>query len=1027
MQHESSANNVSNDSSLYNDRNTVVNNRYGKKQQIRCLLTNARSLSPKILSLITMFSELQLHFAVVTESWLNDGETLDRDVIDLEYGTDLKILYKNRPVRAVGRRKVGGGVSIVYSKSKCNFRERRIASKKFEILIAVGKIGNMSREVAIFAIYIPPKMTAADLEEMREIVSDNVLQLKSSSSGQGPLFFIGGDLNRRDLGPALEDFLDIERKNFTPTRGNACLDILFSNCCMSEITNYPPLETPTGLRSDHECVLFSGLERTEKNFTWVKKTTRKFREQACTNFGLRIADTDWDAVMGDGSPEEQVARYERYTCGLVDELFPPRTIRMRSSDPPWITDGLRALARRKMRAYRRGRGKTPHWQSLQDTFDSMLEASKAEYVRGVEASGQGPSAYFRAVKALSTREKPSEWNVSSLFPDSSAKQAADKVAEYFTAISNEFEPIPEDANQTHIRAPVTLEEVRLKMKTARKPNSVVEGDILPALMKRFHATLAVPATKIFNAVFAGGRWPARWRRETAVIIPKTTNPTSLAETRNISCTSFLSKVLESFVLDDLRAEIPVDETQYGGLKGCSVNHLLVDAWDAILRPLDKGQHAVMLGVDFEKAFNRLDHAECIKQLRLLGASENSVSLVSSFLAGRSVQVKMPCGTMSELIKLCGGSPQGSILGSFLYCITTQQLGTNLVRARERVREADSDPDLERDPQEPPPDDAAPVEDEREGFALLQHLGDGRPEDSPSQDERTDVEEAQAGAPTLVLSPPHREAPTIMVFKYIDDTTTIENVASDTAIKHITTRRTIETIFPVETGLLLEEIVKLANEIGMRVNGKKTQLLCIALDNGCTTTATITCDGTIIQDTDRLKLLGFMFGREANVNEQFELIKRNFRARFWTLIHLKRSGFSGAGLFRLYSVFVRPMIENNSVVYDSMLTKYQSDQIERMQKRVAKLCYGFHLHYHDICSEHNIDSLADRRTKAVRKFVAKTMNNDRFARRWFTLRNRINNDLRTRRPYIEEKARTTRFYRSPLLTFQRIANDIATGN
>ena len=71
----------------------------------RILVTNARSLSPKIESLHRYFTELDIDVAMITESWLKDSSILDRDIIDLEYGTNLKIIYKNRPKKTVGARR----------------------------------------------------------------------------------------------------------------------------------------------------------------------------------------------------------------------------------------------------------------------------------------------------------------------------------------------------------------------------------------------------------------------------------------------------------------------------------------------------------------------------------------------------------------------------------------------------------------------------------------------------------------------------------------------------------------------------------------------------------------------------------------------------------------------------------------------------------------------------------------------------------------------------------------------------------
>ena len=72
--------------------------------ELNTLLSNARSLSPKIKSLIINFEEVDLHVAIITESWLADGEKLDRDLEELEGGTGLKMILRNHE----GKRKRRG-------------------------------------------------------------------------------------------------------------------------------------------------------------------------------------------------------------------------------------------------------------------------------------------------------------------------------------------------------------------------------------------------------------------------------------------------------------------------------------------------------------------------------------------------------------------------------------------------------------------------------------------------------------------------------------------------------------------------------------------------------------------------------------------------------------------------------------------------------------------------------------------------------------------------------------------------------
>ena len=113
---------------------------------------------------------------------------------------------------------------------------------------------------------------------------------------------------------------------------------------------------------------------------------------------------------------------------------------------------------------------------------------------------------------------------------------------------------------------------------------------------------------------------------------------------------------------------------------------MIEIWERILGGLELKDTAItMLGIDYEKAFNRMNHNECLSQLVRLGASQQMVDLVSSFLCQRKMQTRIN-GTMGPLRTISAGSPQGSILGCFLYCITTQQLGSGLVNLEEESME-----------------------------------------------------------------------------------------------------------------------------------------------------------------------------------------------------------------------------------------------------------------------------------------------------------------------------------------------------
>ena len=223
-------------------------------------------------SLHTHFEEHDLDIALVTESWLKDSVVLDRDMIDLEFGTNKKIIYKNRPKTRSGLRRIGGGVSIIYNKTSCSLRERRIAGNGFELVVTTGRVGKIARSVALFCVYLEPRMKVADLNNLRQMIATEILALKASH--KDPIIVVGGEINNKDMEPAFSDFIDIKQNNFEPTRGNACQDIFYSNLeCSTSV--WPPLHTDTGINSDHECVILHAELPKVRDFTWVRKTVRE--------------------------------------------------------------------------------------------------------------------------------------------------------------------------------------------------------------------------------------------------------------------------------------------------------------------------------------------------------------------------------------------------------------------------------------------------------------------------------------------------------------------------------------------------------------------------------------------------------------------------------------------------------------------------------------------------------------------------------------------------------------------------------
>ena len=408
----------------------------------------------------------------------------------------------------------------------------------------------------------------------------------------------------------------------------------------------------------------------------------------------------------------------------------------------------------------------------------------------------------------------------------------------------------------------------------------------------------------------------------------------------------------------------------------------------------------------------MDHGHCLRQLMRLGASVGSLRMVAAFLTGRMMTISIN-GINGGEKSIVRGSPQGSVLGCLLYCVTTQALtdGLGEPNGAGAVIATPEPVDVEFG------DEASGFPMRQDQAATFRFFPDA---ESDSEDDINfwDTSSQSTGAfnasgPSDVGGEDKAE------FKYIDDTTLFEAVDMATAIRHITAARTSE-VLPapfLENGLA--EIARRALEIGMKVNVKKTQLLCISPSNGCLTSAAIqpTDDGEPITSNETMKLVGFTFGDVPGVGAHVDAIREEYRRKIWMLFHLREAGIRGWNLFRLYCCYIRSRIEYLSVAYHSMLLKGQAEALEKLHRYAVGVCFGFEVSTRITMADMNIEPLSERRLRRVDAFASKVASNPRFSH-WFPIREEGPMLLRNRRVVLETRSRTERRHNGPICYLRR---------
>ena len=275
-----------------------------------------------------------------------------------------------------------------------------------------------------------PRMKVGTVEEIKSLLMDFILQEKAASND--PVFLIGGDMNKKDIVGAFDNYVDIIEVDHGPTRNGEKLDKTYTNFAADITTSkiYPPLQTELGLPSDHSCAVSRFLYKSRRRFTWTKIKLRKKTKEGNDMFGHLLEEEDWTKLyQGDTCPSAMVDKLHAKFGEWMNVCYPFKTLRRRSNEHPWITNYIRKKIRMKMRVFKR-EGRSRKW--IDKEVKMLIRRSKQEYVgkavHKCKDTGSN-STYYRVVKELNTRP----WAVGHVYPGEEDNEVAEHVIQYFGA------------------------------------------------------------------------------------------------------------------------------------------------------------------------------------------------------------------------------------------------------------------------------------------------------------------------------------------------------------------------------------------------------------------------------------------------------------------------------------------------------------------------------------------------------------------------------------------------------------------
>ena len=229
---------------------------------------------------------------------------------------------------------------------------------------------------------------------------------------------------------------------------------------------------------------------------------------------------------------------------------------------------------------------------------------------------------------------------------------------------------------------VTKEEVEILIDNLNENKSPGPDEIHPILLKSAPKSFSCALSIIYNRSITFGEVPIDWKLANISPVFKKGDKTDPNNYRPISLTSIICKIFEKIIREKISEHLAknnlITNSQHGFSKGKSCLTNLIEFFDIIMQWYDDDNPIDILYLDFEKAFDKVEHNKLLLKLKTYGFSEQILIWLKHWLIGRKQRTQLN-GKRSKWTDVLSGTPQGTVLAATLFIIYIDDIDDILIK------------------------------------------------------------------------------------------------------------------------------------------------------------------------------------------------------------------------------------------------------------------------------------------------------------------------------------------------------------